>query len=154
MSEHRIFAKCAWRLIPFMGLLYVVSFIDRANVGFAAVGQQAKGAEFVVAEAGNLFIRIAVHDRNDVTDAEALLDTGNAGQDFLGDDRGRASPPSGSRGLCAYTSNPGDCSTAHAARCARGCASAGACRAACTLGGCRTMQGRLGPNRVRGPCRF
>jgi ACS family tartrate transporter-like MFS transporter len=33
----RVFAKCAWRLIPFMGLLYLVSFIDRANVGFAAL---------------------------------------------------------------------------------------------------------------------
>jgi ACS family tartrate transporter-like MFS transporter len=37
MSEHQIFIKCAWRLIPFMGLLYVVSFIDRTNVGFAAL---------------------------------------------------------------------------------------------------------------------
>lgn len=37
MSEHEIFVKCAWRLIPFMGILYVVSFIDRTNVGFAAL---------------------------------------------------------------------------------------------------------------------
>ena len=37
MSEQQIFAKCAWRLIPFMGLLFVVSFIDRTNVGFAAL---------------------------------------------------------------------------------------------------------------------
>jgi ACS family tartrate transporter-like MFS transporter len=37
MSEHKVFVKCAWRLIPFMGLLYVVSFIDRNNVGFAAL---------------------------------------------------------------------------------------------------------------------
>jgi MFS transporter, ACS family, tartrate transporter len=38
MSEQdRVFAKCAWRLIPFMVLLYVVNFIDRVNVGFAAL---------------------------------------------------------------------------------------------------------------------
>ena len=37
MSEQQIFSKCAWRLVPFMVLLYVVSFIDRANVGFAAL---------------------------------------------------------------------------------------------------------------------
>ena len=27
-----VFTKCAWRLIPFMMLLYVVNFIDRSNV--------------------------------------------------------------------------------------------------------------------------
>jgi MFS transporter, ACS family, tartrate transporter len=37
MSEQQVFAKCAWRLIPFMGLLYLVSFIDRTNVGLAAL---------------------------------------------------------------------------------------------------------------------
>src|SRR3989442_1774538 len=36
-EEERIFARAAWRLIPFMGLLYVVSFLDRVNVGFAAL---------------------------------------------------------------------------------------------------------------------
>src|SRR5215470_19355563 len=36
MNE-RVFAKCAWRLIPFMILLYVVSFLDRVNLGFAAL---------------------------------------------------------------------------------------------------------------------
>lgn len=36
-EQTRVFAKCAWRLIPFMLLLYVVSFIDRTNVGFAAL---------------------------------------------------------------------------------------------------------------------
>jgi len=35
-DEDRVFAKCAWRLIPFMGLLYLMSFIDRTNAGFAA----------------------------------------------------------------------------------------------------------------------
>ncbi|MSP95315.1 MAG: MFS transporter [Alphaproteobacteria bacterium] len=37
MQENRIFAKCAWRLIPFMMLLYLVNYIDRVNVGFAAL---------------------------------------------------------------------------------------------------------------------
>jgi ACS family tartrate transporter-like MFS transporter len=37
MSEQRIFAKCAWRLIPFAMLLYIVNFVDRTNVGFAAL---------------------------------------------------------------------------------------------------------------------
>jgi MFS transporter, ACS family, tartrate transporter len=37
MNEHQVFAKCAWRLIPFMALLYLVSFIDRTNAGFAAL---------------------------------------------------------------------------------------------------------------------
>ena len=32
-----VFTKCAWRLIPFIMLLYVVGFIDRTNVGFAAL---------------------------------------------------------------------------------------------------------------------
>jgi len=36
-QEQRAFAKAAWRLIPFMALLYVVSFLDRVNVGFAAL---------------------------------------------------------------------------------------------------------------------
>lgn len=29
--------KVAWRIVPFVALLYVVSFIDRVNVGFAAL---------------------------------------------------------------------------------------------------------------------
>ena len=37
MSEHQIFAKCAWRLIPFAMLLYIVNLVDRTNVGFAAL---------------------------------------------------------------------------------------------------------------------
>ena len=34
-EEDKAFAKCAWRLIPFMALLYLVNYIDRVNVGFA-----------------------------------------------------------------------------------------------------------------------
>jgi ACS family tartrate transporter-like MFS transporter len=37
MGDSAIFTKAAWRLIPFMGLLYVVNFLDRVNVGFAAL---------------------------------------------------------------------------------------------------------------------
>jgi ACS family tartrate transporter-like MFS transporter len=37
MTEDRVFAKCAWRLIPFLTLIYIVSFLDRVNVGFAAL---------------------------------------------------------------------------------------------------------------------
>jgi MFS transporter, ACS family, tartrate transporter len=36
-EQDQVFAKCAWRLVPFMMLLYVVGFIDRSNVGFAAL---------------------------------------------------------------------------------------------------------------------
>ncbi len=38
MSEqHRIFVKCAWRLIPLIALVMMMNFIDRVNVGFAAL---------------------------------------------------------------------------------------------------------------------
>ncbi len=35
--SERAFAKAAWRLIPFMALLYVAAYLDRVNVGFAAL---------------------------------------------------------------------------------------------------------------------
>jgi hypothetical protein len=37
MNDDRVFLKCAWRLISFMMPLYVVNFVDRVNVGFAAL---------------------------------------------------------------------------------------------------------------------
>jgi len=37
MGDEKLFLKCAWRLIPFITLLYVVNFLDRVNVGFAAL---------------------------------------------------------------------------------------------------------------------
>src|ERR1051326_1019077 len=37
MDEERIFARMAKRLLPFVMLLYVVNYIDRVNVGFAAL---------------------------------------------------------------------------------------------------------------------
>jgi MFS transporter, ACS family, tartrate transporter len=36
-AEDQVFTKCAWRLIPLIMLLYVISNIDRVNVGFAAL---------------------------------------------------------------------------------------------------------------------
>jgi ACS family tartrate transporter-like MFS transporter len=35
--ENKVFAKAAWRLFPFLGILYVACFLDRVNVGFAAL---------------------------------------------------------------------------------------------------------------------
>src|SRR6185503_19251413 len=36
-QQDQVFTKCAWQLIPFMALLYVAFFLDRVNVGFAAL---------------------------------------------------------------------------------------------------------------------
>ncbi len=36
-DKEQVFAKCAWRLIPFMVLLYIINYLDRVNVGFAAL---------------------------------------------------------------------------------------------------------------------
>jgi len=37
VSEDRIFAKCAWRLMPLLLAAYIANYIDRSNVGFAAL---------------------------------------------------------------------------------------------------------------------
>ena len=37
MSDDRVFLRCMWRLVPFMMVLYLVNYIDRVNVGFAAL---------------------------------------------------------------------------------------------------------------------
>ncbi len=37
ISDRQLLARCAWRLIPFMGLLYFVNYVDRVNAGFAAL---------------------------------------------------------------------------------------------------------------------
>ena len=34
--EKATFDKVAWRLIPFLFICYIVAFLDRVNVGFAA----------------------------------------------------------------------------------------------------------------------
>ncbi len=36
-ASDTILARAAWRLIPFMALMYVVSFLDRVNISFAAL---------------------------------------------------------------------------------------------------------------------
>jgi MFS transporter, ACS family, tartrate transporter len=36
-KQNQVIAKCAWRLVPFIALLFLVSLVDRANVGFAAL---------------------------------------------------------------------------------------------------------------------
>ena len=41
ITEDQVFAKCERRLIPFLGLLYLVSLVDRLNVGFAALTMNA-----------------------------------------------------------------------------------------------------------------
>lgn len=40
-GEDKLFAKPARRLLPLLGLLYFVSFLDRVNVGFAALQMNA-----------------------------------------------------------------------------------------------------------------
>lgn len=37
IASDRILARAAWRLIPFMALMYVASFLDRVNISFAAL---------------------------------------------------------------------------------------------------------------------
>jgi len=37
MNEHKLFAKCAWRLLPLILLIYLINYVDRVNVGFAAL---------------------------------------------------------------------------------------------------------------------
>src|SRR5262245_43247324 len=41
MDEHKVFMKCAWRLMPFILLLYLINYIDRVNIGFAATTLRA-----------------------------------------------------------------------------------------------------------------
>jgi ACS family tartrate transporter-like MFS transporter len=40
-SETAVLKKVAWRLLPFMGLLYFAAYLDRVNVGFAALTMNA-----------------------------------------------------------------------------------------------------------------
>ncbi len=35
--EKRVMSKISWRIIPFIMLLYFIAFLDRVNVGFAAI---------------------------------------------------------------------------------------------------------------------
>src|ERR1700748_1071122 len=35
--EARVLRKVTWRILPFVMLLYFISFVDRVNIGFAAL---------------------------------------------------------------------------------------------------------------------
>jgi ACS family tartrate transporter-like MFS transporter len=37
MTDERLFAKCAWRLLPLLTAAYVANYLDRTNLGFAAL---------------------------------------------------------------------------------------------------------------------
>lgn len=57
--EKSVFAKAAWRLIPLLVLLYIANFLDRVNVGFAALTMNADlgiGAEAFGAVGGMFFL--------------------------------------------------------------------------------------------------
>ena len=41
VASDRALSRAAWRLIPFMALMYVVSFLDRVNISFAALQMNA-----------------------------------------------------------------------------------------------------------------
>jgi MFS transporter, ACS family, tartrate transporter len=40
VDGRKLYAKISWRLIPYMFLLYIVAYLDRVNVGFAAMDMQ------------------------------------------------------------------------------------------------------------------
>lgn len=35
VSEKALISKITWRLMPFLGLLYLIAYIDRQNVSYA-----------------------------------------------------------------------------------------------------------------------
>lgn len=41
-QEKRIVRKITWRIIPFVFLLYIISYLDRANIGYAALQMNAE----------------------------------------------------------------------------------------------------------------
>ena len=41
VTETALFRKVAWRLVPFLGVVYFASFLDRVNIGFAALQMNA-----------------------------------------------------------------------------------------------------------------
>jgi hypothetical protein len=40
VDARALYAKISWRLIPYMFLLYIAAYLDRVNVGFAAMDMQ------------------------------------------------------------------------------------------------------------------
>ena len=58
-GQDRVFTKAAWRLIPFMGLLYITNYLDRVNISFAALTMNTAiglGSEAYGLGAGIFFI--------------------------------------------------------------------------------------------------
>ncbi len=35
VDEKRLISKITWKLMPFLGILYLIAYIDRQNVSFA-----------------------------------------------------------------------------------------------------------------------
>jgi D-galactonate transporter len=57
VDERRLMAKISWRLIPFLCFCFLVAFLDRVNVGFAALTMQAdlKFSEAAYATGAGIF---------------------------------------------------------------------------------------------------
>src|SRR5215468_2283963 len=59
VDEQRLMAKITWRLIPFLCFCFLVAFLDRTNVSFAALTMQAElrfSEEMYATGAGIFFI--------------------------------------------------------------------------------------------------
>jgi ACS family tartrate transporter-like MFS transporter len=57
--ERSVVRKVFWRLIPFFFVLYIIAYIDRANIGYAALQMNAElalSSEAFVFAAGVFFI--------------------------------------------------------------------------------------------------
>lgn len=56
-DERRLMVKVTWRLIPFLCLCFLVAFLDRVNIGFAALQMQAdlKFSDTVYSAGAGLF---------------------------------------------------------------------------------------------------
>jgi hypothetical protein len=80
MSEQQIFAKCAWRLIPFMMLLMAINCIDRVNVGFAALTMNRDLGFFAV---GFRFWRRDIFRQLRTVRSACQFDTGAGGRAAL-----------------------------------------------------------------------
>jgi hypothetical protein len=89
LLEERVIRKATWRLIPFLMLLYFVAFLDRINVGFAALTMnkdvgltsQMFGLGSGIFFLGYFVFESAVH-RHPAQSRGAFLD--RSGDDYLG----------------------------------------------------------------------
>ena len=68
MDEHKVFMRCAWRLMPFILLLYFINYVDRVNIGFAALTtaflplhKRAMGIAVGVAAGLSMFMVTAIY---------------------------------------------------------------------------------------------